>query len=155
MTVIVASSHRKLLIQLYSANIRQCEPKHYWFGSTHDAFTLVLHSWLRAKLYTVFYCTVLHCTQFSTVRRIRKATSPHRHPNPPPPQPTPPQNYIKLVGNSCLLRFGRSKWSENNLVSISFNFYCWLGCAAVGQARLLLTVLSYCWLGTVIQPSQQ
>jgi hypothetical protein len=121
-TVIVASSHRKLLIQLYSANIRQCEPKHYWFGSTHDAFTLVLHSWLRAKLYTVFYCTVLHCTQFSTVRRIRKATSPHRHPNPPPPQPTPPQNYIKLVGNSCLLRFGRSKCRKTILCQFPSTF---------------------------------
>ena len=37
-TLIVASSRRKLLIQLCSASVGQCGPQHYWFGSKHDAF---------------------------------------------------------------------------------------------------------------------
>jgi hypothetical protein len=37
-TLIVASSRRKLLIQLCSASVGQCGPQHYWFGYTHDAF---------------------------------------------------------------------------------------------------------------------
>jgi hypothetical protein len=31
-TLIVASSRRKLLIQLCSASVGQCGPQHYWFG---------------------------------------------------------------------------------------------------------------------------